>query len=226
MYKGNDDYYFTYNESNGTYTNNNQYQDSTVALGYKIVDLTNIEGSHTLTINAKVSSESNCDYGYVVISELGSSIATGTSSSTSSSSSTASATSSTSDSGYSYDDLNNPTEIFKISGDESSCDYTYELEGGKKYIVYFAYGKDGGSSNGTDTFTINSVHLDNANGPIVAESGLTDENGIATVKLTGYGEYTVEEIVTPDGYKTMDNMTYELSASDRNPTLNIEKSNF
>ena len=222
MYKGNDDYYFTYNESNGTYTNNNQYQDSTVALGYKIVDLTNIEGSHTLTINAKVSSESNCDYGYVVISELGSSIATGTSSSTSSSSSTASATSSTSDSGYSYDDLNNPTEIFKISGDESSCDYTYELEGGKKYIVYFAYGKDGGSSNGTDTFTINSVHLDNANGPIVAESGLTDENGIATVKLTGYGEYTVEEIVTPDGYKTMDNMTYELSASDRNPTLNIE----
>ena len=237
MYKGNNNYYFVYNKSNGTYTNNNQNQDDTVAYGYKIVDLSEIEETHTLSINAQISSESGCDYGYVVLAELNSSAATGTGTSTSTGASTSTSigtgiststgsttTAVTTDtiSEYSYNDMVDPVEMFKITGDKESQAYTAELSGGKQYIVYFVYGKDSDGNEGTDTFTINSIHLDNSVEQIVAETTLTDENGIATVKITGYGEYTVQEIVTPDGYTTMDNITYELLVSDNNPVLNIQ----
>ena len=215
-------YYFNYDSSTGKYTSNNQDQNNTTAVSYMTVDLRNNQGDFTFTVNAEVSSESGCDHGYIVISDYDAIIATGTSTGTGTGTdgptlvpiATASATISETIKGSKY--------LMRKSGEVESQDYSALLEGGKLYNVYFAYGKDGSESSGTDTFTINSITLNGDGAPVIKETELTDSNGEVTVSLTGYGTYTIEETVTPEHFITMDNQEFELLSTENNQVVTVE----
>ncbi|MBR2705437.1 MAG: hypothetical protein IKE91_08205, partial [Clostridia bacterium] len=194
-------YSFDYSQSTGTYTSNNQHEDGTMAIGYKIVDLTTLTGEYTFVVNAEVSSEESYDSARVIIDDI---------------------SPETAQADINYDNLQNSYEMFYASGESSSQDYTTTLYGGKKYAIYFIYSKDGSEYSGEDTFTINSIGFENSSAPIVVETDLTDAEGKATFNIRGYGEYTVSEIVTPDGFITMDDMTFELLPSEDNQIINIE----
>ena len=48
-----------------------------------------------------------------------------------------------------------------ISGEYRNSEYTTTVEGGKMYYLHFGYRKDGNTSTGSDTLTINSVKIRN-----------------------------------------------------------------
>ena len=122
-------YGFTY--SDGVLKSNNQNKDNTTASSYLTYDLTNYQENQKIYVNAEVSSEGNYDFGYVTIND---SIDT-----------------------PSYD--NATGRIICISGDVTDNTYVGTLKAGIVNYVHFGYRKDGGSAQGTDTFTINNVYM-------------------------------------------------------------------
>ena len=161
-------------EQDGKYISNNQQQSSTTANSYIKIDLTNKE-SVTLKVNAEISSESGYDYGYATITE--STIAPSYNSSIG--------------------------RFIYISGIQSARDYETTLEGGKVYYLHLGYRKDGIGNTSDDTFTINSININDYN-ILTTEKYITNEQGKISVDLKA-GEYVITETETVEGYKLPEN---------------------
>lgn len=96
---------------------------------YVVVDLTDKQGYATIKVNASVSSENNCDWGYAIITN-------------------------SPDTPESYN-----SAFIKISGENGGTYTSEKLQCGKIYYLHFRYQKDSSINRGTDTFTINSVEI-------------------------------------------------------------------
>ena len=131
-----DTYYFI--EENGSYVPNNLGFASTTANSYIEIDLTNYIGTYAIVVNANISSEGGCDFGYATIRQ------------------------DTSAPSYSSAE----GQFMKISGTSSDVttakDYMKTLEGGNIYYLHLGYRKDSSQNYGDDKLTINSVNLYNA----------------------------------------------------------------
>ncbi len=93
--------------------------------------------------------------------------------------------------------ISKPNYFIQISGEVETQNYRTILSGGSKYTVYFEYEKMGYSTEGEDTFTINSVNIRRAITPQTVVE--TNENGEITTELL-FGKYLIKEIEAPDGY--------------------------
>lgn len=71
--------------------------------------------------------------------------------------------------------ISKPNYFIQISGEVEAQNYRTILSGGSKYTVYFEYEKMGYSTEGEDTFTINSVNIRRAITPQTVVE--TNENG-------------------------------------------------
>ena len=121
-------YGFVYDASTGALKSNNQGQGNTTANSYIKVDLTNYMEDQTIHLYSEVSSEQNCDYGYVTVTD-----------------------------NENIPSYNNSTgRVIYISGNVSSKEYEITLTAGKINYIHFGYRKDGSGNGGTDTFTISS----------------------------------------------------------------------
>jgi len=208
-------------QSDGTYVSNNNY-DNTSAVSYMDLDFSNIQGGYKLIVNAKISSEQNKDWGYVVVKRVKGEIATNTSTTTNTSTGTSTSTSTGSEDDGETED--NPDEwyLFKISGEVASRDYWTTLKGGEKYEVYFVYGKDESNSLGDDEFTINNVRLVKSGYDVTKVTDETDENGYTTIDITGYGDYTIKEVQAPEHY-TLNDEEHEITIE---PTVDVYNDTF
>lgn len=115
------------------YVSNNNGISNSTANSRITIDLRNYYGYYILTVNAGISSESGCDYGYATITQSTSTPA--------------------------YDSSNG--RFMYISGTVSAQNYTYGLSGGGLYYLYLGYRKDGSVNTGNDTLTINNISLRN-----------------------------------------------------------------
>ena len=165
-------------EQNGKYISNNQNQSSTTANSYIKIDLTG-NGDAKLTINAEISSESRYDYGYATITQ---DIAA-----------------------PSYN--SNTGRFIYISGQVSATDYETILEGGKVYYLHLGYRKDSSENSYNDTFTINSININE-----IEETYITDSQGKINVELE-VGTYEITEIEAPDNYQLPENPTTTLTVT-------------
>ena len=121
-------YGFVYDASTGALKSNNQEQGNTTANSYIKVDLTNYMEDQTIHLYAEVSSEQNCDYGYVTVTD-----------------------------NENIPSYNSSTgRVIYISGNVSSKEYEITLTAGKINYIHFGYKKNGSGNRGTDTFTISS----------------------------------------------------------------------
>lgn len=116
----------------GVLKNNNTNIYNTFAGSYVEIDLTNNPGTHTVTVNAEISSKKDNHFGYATIKET--------------------------NAVPEYKDENG--RFIYLSGAVAATDYSMELEGGKKYYLHLGYYKNTSSVSGTDEFTINSIKLD------------------------------------------------------------------
>ena len=124
-------YYFEVQED-GTLKPNNSGINSKTANNYIEIDLTDYpEVSLDITINATISSESNCDFGYATITD----------------STTAPVYNSTTG------------RFIYVSGTTTTADHTTTLAGGQKYYLHIGYRKDGSVNSNQDTFIINSINF-------------------------------------------------------------------
>ncbi|MBO5476951.1 MAG: PQQ-binding-like beta-propeller repeat protein, partial [Clostridia bacterium] len=160
---------------NGGYESNNQGQASTTANSYIPIDLTGCEGKYNLIVNANVSSQSNCDFGYVTV------------------------TTTTNSPAYnSYEG-----QILKISGGSSWVtapkDYSTVIEGGKLYYLHFGYYKNNSTDSGEDKFTVNSINLTLNQDEFIDTDVTTNSSGEAVIELND-GRYQITEIEAPEGY--------------------------
>ena len=134
-------YYFVENE-NGQYvpTNSKTYQKenggtggigNSTANSYIKIDLSDKTGTYAVKVNADLTSEIFCDYGYATITQ--------------------------STTAPKYNDSNGRFiyETYKASGDYISS----ILEGGNVYYLHFGYMKDPYTDTGEDQIVINSVNL-------------------------------------------------------------------
>lgn len=124
-------YYFV--PSGTKYISNNNGISNSTANSRITIDLRDYYGSYMLTVNAEISSESGCDYGYATV------------------------TTSTSTPAYN----STSGRFMYISGTTSATNYTYYLTGGNLYYLYLGYRKDGSVNTGSDRLTINSITLRN-----------------------------------------------------------------
>lgn len=157
----------TYNSlvNNGTYyfenieniftSNNNGIANST-ASSYVEIDLTNKPvAEYTLTVNAEISSETDCDIGFATVKEK---LET-----------------------PNYSDTTG--RFIYISGEIVAKDYTTVLQGGKKYYLYLGYRKDGNKDTGNDVFKINSININGGITGVINSTGATilSNNSNATI---------------------------------------------
>ena len=178
--KENGTYYF---ENKGEkYISNNQGKSSTTANSYIKIDMTNASEDATVTVNAEISSESGCDIGYATMTE----------------NTTAPSYSST------------IGRFIYISGTQSAKDYTTNLEKGKIYYLHLGYRKDGSRDTGTDTFTINSIKINNIDYSEYSKTYTTNEQGKIQTNLEA-GTYEITETEAPEGYKLPENPTTEIT---------------
>ena len=138
----NGEYYFV-SDSDGNLipTNGKKYQEtignssgvqSKVANSYIPIDLSDVEGEFAVKINASISSESGCDYGYATVTQT----------------TTAPAYSSTSG------------RFIYISGSKSVTEYTSgNLSGGNIYYLHLGYRKDGSQDKYDDQIKIHSIKV-------------------------------------------------------------------
>ena len=194
-------YYFEQQED-GSFVPNNKRCRSTTAVSYNIVDLTSLAGTYEYTVNAKISSERNCDMGWLVAStntptDLGNYSAYNPS-------------------------VSGNTRFAYVSGNTRTDNYTTELQGGLKYYIYYVYSKDGSVDSLDDEFRINSIKIkskDTSDGMLIT----TDENGEAEFQLTGYGDYTYEEVEAPEHYIKITGKTeFELLPTDFDRVITVE----
>lgn len=164
---------YCFEEVDGKYVSNNKGKSDTVANSYIPIDLRNRTGKYNLTINAEISSENNCDVGYVAVTQ--------------------------SKSAPKYND-NIEKLINNISGIVPAQDYTTVLEGGNIYYVHLGYKKDYSSDRNDDIFTINSVELSlNDEGAFYAECE-TNSNGQIRAEIPTGTIITITEVEAPEGY--------------------------
>ena len=145
--QSNGTYYFE--NSNGKYISNNQNKASTVANSYIKIDMTKAIEDATVTVNAEISSENNYDIGYATITQTETAPV------------------------YS----NSTGNFIYISGTQSAKDYSTTLEKGKIYYLHLGYRKDGSTDTGTDTFTINSIKINNIDYAEYTKNYTTNEQG-------------------------------------------------
>ncbi len=185
---------YYFENQGGKLISNNQQQNSTTANSYIKIDLTEKEDM-VLKINAEVSSQSGYDYGYAIVNQ------------------------STSNPSY----YTTTGRVFRISGQVEAKDYEYTLTGGKVYYLHFGYYKNSSTSSYDDTFTINSILINDIN---ILDSGkikvTTDSNGQIKANLES-GEYIATEVEVPEGYDLPDDNETEFTVnkSDDVVTLNV-----
>ena len=166
-------------KQDGKYISNNQQQNSTTASSYIKIDLTGKE-SATLKINAEISSQSS-DYGYATV------------------------TNNTTVPSYS----SSTGRIFRISGQTSARDYITTLNGGQVYYLHLCYYKNSSTSSYNDTFTVNSIKINDYD-VLSKQSYVTNDQGKINVILDA-GEYVITETEVPEGYKIPDNSTQTIN---------------
>ena len=175
----------------GKYISNNQMKDRTIANSVIPIDLTNYKDNLKLTVNAEISSEEYGDYGKIIITDT--------------------------------IDVGNPKNyiytLVNISGTKDAQNYTMELEKGKQYYLHMIYEKNDYNYNpGKDTFTINSIKLEEIPYTIVT----TNSQGIAEITLPT-NEYTLVEVSPKDGYEPIEPQKITLTQSGLDLTIENEK---
>ena len=123
----NGDYYFVPNGAGG-YENNNAWVDYSTAHSYFEYDLTNVAEDLDLNFNLTISSESNCDIGYITVTD-----------------------------NPTAPEYDNTTGRFVYLSGESSGNYTVTLTAGRINYVHIGYRKDSSIGRGNDKFTINYI---------------------------------------------------------------------
>ncbi len=189
--ENNGTYYFE--NKDGKYVSNNKNKSSTTANSYIKIDMTNASEDATVTVNAEISSESGYDIGYATITET----------------ETVPSYSST------------IGRFIYISGTQSAKDYIANLEKGKIYYLHFGYKKDGSRDTGTDTFTINSIKINNIDD---SKNYTTNEQGKIQTNLEA-GTYEITETEAPEGYKLPENPTTEITITKETTTEDINITN-
>lgn len=195
LFQPNGTYYFTKN-SDGYLVPNNNGKSNSVANSYLEIDLTTLEGEHELTVTASVSSETNFDIGYAILTD------------------SVTAPSYSQSSG----------RLIYISGTSGNdVEQTITLQGGQKYYLHIGYRKDGSVNSGNDMFYVKSVTLDGDDkadititSPIVADKQSTvhllsyvdTTTGIETVR-------TISEAVEIDAIR---NIKLDLQGNSLNTT--------
>ena len=194
--QNNGTYYFESN--NGKYISNNKNKPITAANSYVKIDMLNANKNARITINAEISSESNCDIGYATITQ--------------------------SDTAPTYSSSSG--RFIYISGTQAAKDYSTNLEKGSIYYLHLGYRKDSSVDNGIDTFTINSIKINDIDYLAYTKDlyYTTDINGKIQTKLEA-GTYEVTEIDAPEGYKLPDNPTTEITISKATTSENITITN-
>ena len=141
-------------KENDDWISNNKGKHNTTAHSYAEIDLTNQLGEYEITVNAEISSE-GADPGYITVTD--STIAP------------------------EYSQTTN--RFVYISGIVTAKDYTYKLQGGKKYYIHFDYKKDGSVNTGKDCFIIHKINVKALVNGIILSSGnsLLSNNGTATI---------------------------------------------
>ena len=180
--RNNGTYYFE--NDNGKYISNNKNKSSTTANSYIKIDMTNSMEDATVTVNAEISSEGNYDYGYATITQAETAPAYNTSTG----------------------------RFVYISGSQSAKDYSATLKKGSIYYLHLGYRKDSSGNTGADTFTINSIKINDIDYLGYSKTYTTNEQGKIQVDLEA-GTYEVKEIEAPEGYKLPDNPTTEITIS-------------
>ena len=90
-----------------------------------------------------------------------------------------------------------------ITGEQSAKDYTYEIDGGYQYYLHLGYYKDGtNNTSGDDIFKVNSVNVTLSDSELYHTSVTTNSAGQAITQIP-FGKYSVTEVNTPEGYKTL-----------------------
>ena len=194
--QNNGTYYFE--NSSGKYVSNNKNKSSTTANSYMKIDMTKASEDATITVNAEISSESNCDIGYATITQY--------------------------DTAPTYS--SSTGRFIYISGTQSAKDYSVTLKKGSIYYLHLGYRKDSSVDSGIDTFTINSIKIDGVDYLTYTKDPYytTDINGKIQTKLES-GTYEVTEIEAPEGYKLPDNPTTEITISKATTSENITITN-
>ena len=162
---------YNFVNNNGKYESTNQGMDDTEANSYIPIDLTNFAGTYKVIVNAEISSELDCDYGYVMVTE-------------------------NTDIPAGYDP--NGRVVF-ISGNEKARDYSIILQGGQMYYLHLGYYKDAEGSVGDDKFIVNSVKVIFDDSEMYRTTVETNSEGQAITQIP-FGKYTITEIEAPDGY--------------------------
>lgn len=145
---------------------------NTTASSMTIINLGGKTGKYEVEVNAEISSEEGKDFGYATLLE-------------------------TADNVPSYDNPNG--RLMCISGNVEAKNYTYELEGGKTYYLFFGYRKDESGDVGEDKMTINHIRVYTPSYSFVETDGayqLNKENKAShsylPIDMTTYtGEYTL-----------------------------------
>ena len=132
----NETYYFVNRGGKYYPTNSKTYQGDegasySDANSYIPIDLSESTGIYCVVVNASISSETGCDYGYVNITE-------------------------DTYMPYSYDGI---SVIEEMSGSIDSQDYTAMIEGGQTQYLHFVYHKDSSVDADDDQMVINSVKV-------------------------------------------------------------------
>ena len=183
---------YNFEQLDGKFVSNNQGQDNTVANSYIPIDLSKTKGKYNLKINAEISSQSS-DYGYATI--------TTTQNAPSYSSSTG--------------------RILRISGTQEAKDYTKVLEAGNMYYLHLGYYKNASISEGTDTFTINSIELSLNTDDFYSGEFTTNEYGQIR-KEVPVGKYKITEIEAPEEYSLKEDPVEFTVETGKDNTLTIE----
>ena len=185
-------YYFE--EINGKYVPNNNYLINTTASSYIKLDLRAVDKA-TVKVNAEISSVEGEDFGYATITKSKNAPV------------------------FNPDKLTMNEEFISKTGDKYLGDYTKELIGGDIYYLHLGYVKYGEGAL-RDSFTINSIKVNDVE-YIGKNIYTTDENGKINLKLDE-GEYIVEEIEAPDGYKILESPVEFSVQGDETTEVNIQ----
>lgn len=170
-YNSFEEFGYNFEKVDGKIISTNNGMPNTKASSYIKIDLSDYKGTHTLKINAEISSESNYDYGYAYISNSAENTP--------------------------IDQVSD--KIIYISGNKSARDYTYTLSGEQIYYLHLGYQKNGKDNSGTDTFTINNVSITLDPNFKYEKQITTNELGQIIAEIP-YGKYEITEIQAPEGY--------------------------
>lgn len=158
-------------EDNKLISTNKNINDSS-SISMIPIDLRNYTGVARIVINTEISSNS-ADYGWAILTE-----------------STDTPTFATNENGY----------IFRISGQQEATDYDISLSCGRMYYLHVAYIKNRSYSSYDDTFTINSVTINNGEGNLLSHGGSIITNN-SNLNL-GNIDIKIDTEGKSDSYKT------------------------